>query len=324
MIAQRGDDADHQHLRYIKQINAAIAGRPEGMSVTTHSCRGNFQSYWAAEGGYDFVAEALFSELDVDGFFLEYDDERSGGFEPLRFVPKGKMIVFGLITTKNGALESSDDLKRRIDEASQFVRPRTTVSLPAVRILLHRGGQQPHVRRRGRESSTRSTRWPTRCGVDSSSLALVPAKLGCVACAHTNGIVSTHRDRSAVGERHRAEWRHARRVPQPRHPRRRSYSAARRSPTPRPDSARDRQRRHAFGDVRVRRGGERLATTRRVGSTSFEPRTPGRVGRCRVALPYLSFHQSGGTVIPSVRFRESTRRLPRERTGDVPGASSRR
>jgi 5-methyltetrahydropteroyltriglutamate--homocysteine methyltransferase len=121
MINDRGDDAEHQHLRYIKQINAAIAGRPEGMSITTHSCRGNFQSYWAAEGGYDFVAEALFSELDVDGFFLEYDDDRSGGFEPLRFVPEGKMIVLGLITTKNGTLESKDDVKRRIDEASQFV-----------------------------------------------------------------------------------------------------------------------------------------------------------------------------------------------------------
>jgi len=121
MIAERGEDAEHQHLRYIKQINAALASRPEGMSVTTHSCRGNFQSYWAAEGGYDFVAEALFGELNVDGFFLEYDDVRSGGFEPLRFVPKGKMVVLGLVTTKRGALETKDALKRRIDEASQYV-----------------------------------------------------------------------------------------------------------------------------------------------------------------------------------------------------------
>lgn len=120
MIAERGEDADHQHLRYIKQINAALADRPDGMFITTHSCRGNFQSYWAAEGGYDFVAEALFNELDVDGFFLEYDDARSGGFEPLRFLPKGKMVVLGLVTTKKGALESKDQLKRRIDEASQF------------------------------------------------------------------------------------------------------------------------------------------------------------------------------------------------------------
>jgi 5-methyltetrahydropteroyltriglutamate--homocysteine methyltransferase len=121
MIAGRGDDADHLHLRYIRQINAALAGRPAGLAVTTHMCRGNFQSSWAAEGSYDFVAEALFGELDVDGFFLEYDDERSGGFEPLRFVPKGKMVVLGLVTTKRGELESKDMRKRRIDEASRFV-----------------------------------------------------------------------------------------------------------------------------------------------------------------------------------------------------------
>jgi 5-methyltetrahydropteroyltriglutamate--homocysteine methyltransferase len=121
MIAERGDDAEHQHERYIKQINQALAGRPEGMIITTHMCRGNFRSSWAAEGGYDFVAEALFNELDVDGFFLEYDDARSGGFEPLRFVPPAKMVVLGLVTTKRGALEDKDVLKRRIDEASRFV-----------------------------------------------------------------------------------------------------------------------------------------------------------------------------------------------------------
>jgi 5-methyltetrahydropteroyltriglutamate--homocysteine methyltransferase len=120
-IAARGDDAEHLHLRYIKQVNAALAGRPEGLAVTTHLCRGNFQSSWAASGSYDFVAEALFGGLDVDGFFLEYDDERSGGFEPLRFVPPGKMVVLGLVTTKLGELENPDDLKRRIDEASRFV-----------------------------------------------------------------------------------------------------------------------------------------------------------------------------------------------------------
>jgi len=120
-IAERGEDAEHLHLRYIKQVNDSIAGRPEGMAVTTHMCRGNFRSSWAAEGGYDFVAEALFSELGVDGFFLEYDDERSGTFEPLRFVPKGKMVVLGLVTTKTGRLEDPDVLKRRIDEAAKFV-----------------------------------------------------------------------------------------------------------------------------------------------------------------------------------------------------------
>ena len=120
MLSERGDDAEHQHLRYIRQMNAALAGRPQAMVVTTHACRGNFRSYWAAEGGYDFVAEALFNELDVDGFFLEYDDERSGGFEPLRFLPKGKVVVLGLVTTKRGELESKDALKARIDEAARF------------------------------------------------------------------------------------------------------------------------------------------------------------------------------------------------------------
>lgn len=121
LLTERGDDAEHQHLRYIRQINAAIGHRPDGLFVTTHMCRGNFRSSWAAEGGYDFVAEALFSELAVDGFFLEYDDERSGGFAPLRFVPPGKMVVLGLVTTKRGALESKDNLKRRIDEAAKYV-----------------------------------------------------------------------------------------------------------------------------------------------------------------------------------------------------------
>ena len=121
MVAEQGGDAEHQHERYIRQINTALAGRPEGMHVTTHMCRGNFRSSWAAEGGYDFVAEALFSQLEVDGFFLEYDDERSGTFAPLRFVPPGKAVVLGLVTTKRGALEDKDTLKRRIDEASRYV-----------------------------------------------------------------------------------------------------------------------------------------------------------------------------------------------------------
>jgi 5-methyltetrahydropteroyltriglutamate--homocysteine methyltransferase len=120
-IAARGEDADHLHLRYIRQVNAALAGRPAGLAVTTHLCRGNFRSSWAASGGYDFVAEALFGELAVDGFFLEFDDERSGGFAPLRFVPPGKMVVLGLVTTKRGELEDPDVLKRRIEEASRFV-----------------------------------------------------------------------------------------------------------------------------------------------------------------------------------------------------------
>src|SRR5689334_8981384 len=120
-MAARGEDADVAHLRYIAQINAALAGRPEGMRVTTHMCRGNYRSSWVAEGGYEFVAEALFGELAVDGFFCEFDDERSGGFEPLRFVPPGRTVVLGLVTTKTGALEDADALKRRIDEAAKYV-----------------------------------------------------------------------------------------------------------------------------------------------------------------------------------------------------------
>jgi 5-methyltetrahydropteroyltriglutamate--homocysteine methyltransferase len=120
-LAAQGRDAEHQHERYIRQINAALSGRPAGLTVTTHMCRGNFRSSWVAEGGYDFVAEALFGGLEVDGFFLEYDDARSGGFEPLRFVPPGKRVVLGLVTTKRPQLEDKDQLKRRIDEAAKYV-----------------------------------------------------------------------------------------------------------------------------------------------------------------------------------------------------------
>jgi 5-methyltetrahydropteroyltriglutamate--homocysteine methyltransferase len=120
-MSERGEDAEHLHEAYIRHINEALEGRPDGMCVTTHMCRGNFRSSWAAEGGYDFVAEALFTQLGVDGFFLEYDDERSGTFEPLRFVPKDKQVVLGLVTTKRGELEDKDMLKRRIEEATQYV-----------------------------------------------------------------------------------------------------------------------------------------------------------------------------------------------------------
>jgi 5-methyltetrahydropteroyltriglutamate--homocysteine methyltransferase len=120
-VTKIGGDGANQHLTYIRTINAALAKKPQGMTVCTHMCRGNFRSSWAASGGYDHVADALFNELKVDGFFLEYDDARSGGFEPLRFVPKGKIVVLGLVTTKRAALEKKDELKRRIEEASKFV-----------------------------------------------------------------------------------------------------------------------------------------------------------------------------------------------------------
>jgi 5-methyltetrahydropteroyltriglutamate--homocysteine methyltransferase len=120
-IQQIGGDPDHLHEQYIATINEALAAKPDDMVVTTHLCRGNNQSMWAAEGGYDFVAEALFGDLNVDGYFLEFDDERSGTFEPLRFVPAGKQVVLGLVTTKKPELEDRDLLKRRIEEASRYV-----------------------------------------------------------------------------------------------------------------------------------------------------------------------------------------------------------
>jgi 5-methyltetrahydropteroyltriglutamate--homocysteine methyltransferase len=121
MMASQGEDAEHLHETYIRHLNEVLEDKPDGLTITTHMCRGNFRSSWVAEGGYDFVAEALFGGLNVDGFFLEYDDARSGGFEPLRFVPKGKLVVLGLVTTKRGDLEDKDQLKRRIEQAAQYV-----------------------------------------------------------------------------------------------------------------------------------------------------------------------------------------------------------
>jgi 5-methyltetrahydropteroyltriglutamate--homocysteine methyltransferase len=120
-IEQIGGDPEHLHEQYIANINRVLAGKPDDLVITTHLCRGNNQSMWAAEGGYDFVAEALFGDLAVNGYFLEFDDERSGTFEPLRFVPKGKQVVLGLVTTKRPDLEERDLLERRIDEAAQYV-----------------------------------------------------------------------------------------------------------------------------------------------------------------------------------------------------------
>jgi methionine synthase II (cobalamin-independent) len=121
VVNKMGEDGEHAHIRHIRTINEAVANKPKGMSICTHLCRGNFRSSWAASGGYDHVAEALFGDLNVDGYFLEFDDARSGSFAPLRFVPKGKKVVLGLLTTKRGEIEKKDDLKRRIDEASKYV-----------------------------------------------------------------------------------------------------------------------------------------------------------------------------------------------------------
>jgi 5-methyltetrahydropteroyltriglutamate--homocysteine methyltransferase len=117
---QRGDDPNELPFRYAKFINKVVAQKPQGMLLAMHLCRGNFKSTHAAAGNYEPVAEALLSQMDIDAFFLEYDDERSGDFRPLRYLPKGKTVVLGLVTTKFGQLESKDALKRRIDEAGKY------------------------------------------------------------------------------------------------------------------------------------------------------------------------------------------------------------
>ena len=118
---QRGDDPNELPHRYAEFINKVIARKPKGMTLAMHLCRGNFKSTHAAAGNYEPVAEALLSEMKLDAFFLEYDDERSGDFRPLRFLGEGKIVVLGLVTTKFGKLESKDELKRRIDEAAKYV-----------------------------------------------------------------------------------------------------------------------------------------------------------------------------------------------------------
>lgn len=115
-----GDDPKKDTAQYAQAINMAIRDVPDDMTVAVHTCRGNFKSTWLASGSYDYVAETAFSTIDVDGFFLEYDDERSGGFEPLRYVPKSKRVVLGLVSSKLPQLESKDNLKRRIEQAAKF------------------------------------------------------------------------------------------------------------------------------------------------------------------------------------------------------------
>jgi 5-methyltetrahydropteroyltriglutamate--homocysteine methyltransferase len=119
--AARGDDPDSLTRLYCRLVNDAIRERPQDMTVCVHLCRGNFKSAWVAEGGYEPVAEILFNEMAIDGFFLEYDDERSGDFAPLRFMPKGKRVVLGLMSSKRPDVESKDALKQRIDEAAHYV-----------------------------------------------------------------------------------------------------------------------------------------------------------------------------------------------------------
>ena len=121
MLADRGDDPEQLPAIYRDLINAALEGRPDGMTVAMHLCRGNFRSSWIAQGGYEPVADILFNEIGVDAYFMEWDSERAGGFEPLRLVPKGKLVVLGLVTTKTGALESRDEILRRIEQAAKYL-----------------------------------------------------------------------------------------------------------------------------------------------------------------------------------------------------------
>jgi methionine synthase II (cobalamin-independent) len=121
MLRDRGDDPEKLPAIYAEMINTAISDRPADMTITMHLCRGNFRSSWIATGGYEPVAELLFNQIGVNGYFMEFDTERAGGFEPLRFVPKDKVVVLGLVTSKSGALESADELKRRIEQASKYL-----------------------------------------------------------------------------------------------------------------------------------------------------------------------------------------------------------
>jgi 5-methyltetrahydropteroyltriglutamate--homocysteine methyltransferase len=121
MLTDRGDDPMALVRQYRDTLAVALKGRPADMTITTHTCRGNFRSTFVASGGYEPVADLVFNGIDVDGYFMEWDDDRSGGFEPLRMLPKGKKVVLGLVTTKVGTLETSDDLRRRLDAAAKFV-----------------------------------------------------------------------------------------------------------------------------------------------------------------------------------------------------------
>ena len=120
MLRDRGDDPDKQPGIYAGMINKALESKPAGMTVSMHLCRGNFRSTFVASGGYEPIADLLFNQIGVDAYFMEWDTDRAGGFEPLRFLPKGKAVVLGLVTSKTGVLEKKDDIKRRIDEAAKF------------------------------------------------------------------------------------------------------------------------------------------------------------------------------------------------------------
>ena len=141
IISDRGEDPARLPATYAGMVNAAIADIPSDMTITMHLCRGNFRSNFIATGGYEPVAELLFNTINVHGYFMEYDTARAGGFEPLRFVPKGKTVVLGLVTSKTGALENKDAIRRRIEEAAKIHRSRSAVLVTAMRLRVDRGGE---------------------------------------------------------------------------------------------------------------------------------------------------------------------------------------
>jgi 5-methyltetrahydropteroyltriglutamate--homocysteine methyltransferase len=163
---ERGDEPEKLPATYARMINRALEAKPADMTVTMHSCRGNFRSTWIAQGGYEPFAERLFNEINIDGYFLEYDNERSGGFEPLRFFPKGnKQLVLGLITSKSGALEKKDDIKR----AASTRRPNTSRSISFVCRRNAGSLRRKKATSSPRTNSGRSSAWwwrsPMKCGV---------------------------------------------------------------------------------------------------------------------------------------------------------------
>ena len=139
---KRGDDPDKLPPRYTRMTNKALEAKPADMAITMHSCRGNFRSTFIASGGYEFVAAELFGEVNIDGYFLEFDTDRAGGFEPLRHLKGNKQVVLGLVTSKSGRLEPKDDIKRRIDEADKICAARATLPVAAMRLRLDRRRQR--------------------------------------------------------------------------------------------------------------------------------------------------------------------------------------
>ncbi len=142
-VANRGDDPEKLPMIYAGMINAAISDIPADMTIAMHLCRGNFQSTFVASGGYEPVAEILFNAINVHGYFMEYDSDRAGGFEPLRLVPKGKTVVLGLVTSKSGRLESKDETQAPHRSSGEIRSPRSTLPFAAMRLRLHRGRQYP-------------------------------------------------------------------------------------------------------------------------------------------------------------------------------------